>query len=130
MGIYLQGWKVAGHITSLAGTYTLLDGARGWRWPRRPIDGRGGMARMTGTLGWLGRGSLLLRFSLLSLAVLALIALGLGTILQREMERDALHQQADEIAVVVRGVLGPHLESTDVGDRSATRAMVMVGGPG
>ena len=67
------------------------------------------MARVTGTFGWLGRGSLLLRFSLLSLAVLALIAAGLGTVLQREMERDALHQQADEVAVVVQGVLGPHL---------------------
>jgi len=53
---------------------------------------------------------LLLRFSLLSLAVLALIALGLGTVLQREMERDALPQQADEVAVVVRGVFGPHLK--------------------
>jgi len=70
---------------------------------------------MTGTLGWLGRGSLLLRFSLLSLAVLALIAAGLGTVLQREMERDALHQQADEVAVVVRGVLGPHLKAPTLG---------------
>lgn len=63
-------------------------------------------------VAWFRRGSLLLRFSLLSLAVLALIALGLATVLQREMEQDALHQQADEIAVVVQGVLGRHLRAT------------------
>jgi signal transduction histidine kinase len=56
---------------------------------------------------WLGRGSLLLRFSLLSLVVLALIAVGLASVLQREMEHDALVQQADEVATIMAGVI-PH----------------------
>ena len=70
------------------------------------------MARATPWFAWLGRGSLLLRFSLLSLTVLVCIAFGLGTVLQREMEQDALHQQADEVAVVVQGVLGRHVRAT------------------
>jgi len=62
------------------------------------------MERARSWLAWLGRGSLLLRFSLLSLVVLALIAAGLATTLEHEMTQDALRQQADKVAVVVRGV--------------------------
>jgi signal transduction histidine kinase len=61
---------------------------------------------------WFNRGSLLLRFSLLSLVVLSLIAVGLASILQGQMERDALQQKADEVAVIVQGVLGRHLQVT------------------
>src|SRR5207302_9323653 len=50
------------------------------------------------------RGNLLLRFSLLSLVVLLGIGLGLGWILQQQMERTALVQQADEISVVIDSV--------------------------
>jgi len=74
------------------------------------------MAHIVPWVGWFGRRSLLLRFSLLSFAVLALIAFGLATFLQRQMEEDALHQQADEIAVVVQGVLGRHMHYSTVVD--------------
>ena len=67
------------------------------------------MERALSRFAWLGRGSLLLRFSLLSLVALALIAAGLATVLEREMTQDALRQQADEVAVVVQGVFGRHL---------------------
>jgi signal transduction histidine kinase len=60
------------------------------------------------------RRSLLFRFSLLSLAVLLCIALGLGWILQRQMERTALTQQADEIAVVIDSMMGRQLTAQDV----------------
>src|SRR5207302_3914689 len=60
------------------------------------------------------RGNLLLRFSLLSLVVLLGIGLGLGWILQQQMERTALVQQADEISVVIDSVLGRHLKLADV----------------
>src|SRR5690349_3144701 len=76
----------------------------------RPVQiGKRIMARLVSWFGWLGRRSLLLRFSLLSFAVLALIAYGLATVLEGEMEQDALHQQADEVAVVVQGVIGRHM---------------------
>jgi signal transduction histidine kinase len=58
--------------------------------------------------------SLLLRFSLLSLAVLLALALGLGWLLQRQMEQTALVQQADEIAVVVDSVMGPQVTGRDL----------------
>src|SRR5437660_158011 len=67
-----------------------------------------------GWFEWLRRGSLLLRFSLLSLVVLAFIAIGLGTVIQREMEQDALVQQADEVAVVLQGMLGRHLTAASL----------------
>lgn len=60
------------------------------------------------------RSSLLVRFSLLSLAVLLCIALGLGWLIQRQMEHTALVQQADEIAVVVDGALGQKLTVRDL----------------
>lgn len=60
------------------------------------------------------RGSLLLRFSLLTLALLLVIGATLGWILQQQMERSALVQQADEVAVVVSGVLNPRVVSTDL----------------
>lgn len=60
------------------------------------------------------RGSLLLRFSLLSLVVLLFIAAGLGWVLDRQMERTALVQQADEVAVVVEGNLGHHVTRSDL----------------
>jgi signal transduction histidine kinase len=63
---------------------------------------------------WLGRGSLLLRFSLLSLVVLTLIAVGLATMLQRELEHDALVQQADEVATIMDGVVGHHLRPNTI----------------
>ena len=62
------------------------------------------------------RGSLLVRFSLLSLVTLTLIAGGLVWVLQSEIEHNALVQQADEVAVVVDGMLGRHLRATDVVD--------------
>jgi signal transduction histidine kinase len=58
--------------------------------------------------------SLLLRFSLLSGAVLLCIAVGLGAILQRQMEHTALVQQADEIGVVITSDLGRHLTPADL----------------
>src|SRR5437763_788918 len=64
--------------------------------------------------GWLGRRSLLLRFSLLSLVVLTLIAVGLATMLQRELEHDALVQQADEVATIMDGVVGHHLRPNTI----------------
>src|SRR5919197_2844570 len=63
---------------------------------------------------WLGRGSLLLRFSLLSLVVLTLIAVGLATMLQRELEHDALIQQADEVATIMDGVVGHRLRPNTI----------------
>jgi signal transduction histidine kinase len=74
------------------------------------------VARVMSWFGWLGRRSLLLRFSLLSLAVLALIAYGLASVLQEKMEQDALHQQADMVAVVVQGVIGRHMGYPTVND--------------
>jgi len=71
------------------------------------------MGRALSRFAWLSRGSLLLRFSLLSMVALALIAVGLATVLEREMTQDALRQQADEVAVVVRGVFnGPLIKAT------------------
>jgi len=67
------------------------------------------MGRITGLFAWFRRGSLLVRFSLLSLVALTLIAVGLAAALEREMTKDALGQQAGEAAVVVHGVLDPHL---------------------
>lgn len=74
------------------------------------------MERVISWFAWFGPGSLLLRFSLLSLLVLALIAAGLAAVLQHELEQDALRQQADEIAVVVQGVLGRHITATTLLD--------------
>ena len=59
------------------------------------------------------RVSLLLRFSLLSAAVLMLIAVGLASLLEMQLEQDALTQQADEVAAIVQGVVGPHLGPGD-----------------
>lgn len=69
------------------------------------------------------RGSLLLRFSLLSLVVLLCIAVGLGWMLERQMERTALVQQADEVAVVVEGNLGQQVTLSDLdgADRPGAR---------
>jgi signal transduction histidine kinase len=58
--------------------------------------------------------SLLLRFSLLSLVVLLCIALGLGWMLQHQMEHTALVQQANEIAVVLDSGLDGKLTADDV----------------
>ncbi len=69
------------------------------------------MERALSRFAWLERGSLLLRFSLLSLVALALIAVGQAAALEHEMTQDALRQQADEVAVVVQGVLGPRLSA-------------------
>ncbi len=71
--------------------------------------GRAMIAMMMTRFAWLGRGSLLLRFSLLSLVALTLIAVVLATALERELTQDALRQQADEVAIVVQGVFGRHL---------------------
>src|SRR5947209_384447 len=60
------------------------------------------------------RRSLLLRFSVLSLAVLLCIGLGLGWLLDQQMEHSALVQQANEVAVVIDSVLGHHLTAQDV----------------
>ena len=68
------------------------------------------MGRIIGLFAWFRRGSLLLRFSLLSLIALALIAVGLAAALEREMTQDALRQQADEVAVVVHRVLDQHFK--------------------
>jgi signal transduction histidine kinase len=70
--------------------------------------------RISGSVRALGRGSLLLRFSLLSLVALALIALGLGWVLQQQMESNALEQQANEVAVVLEGTMSRHLTARDV----------------
>ncbi len=71
-----------------------------------------GRQRVPSRFARLGRGSLLLRFSLLSMVALALIAVGLAAALEREMTQDALRQQADEVAVVVQGVFGRHMTAT------------------
>lgn len=68
--------------------------------------------RLISGFTWFRQGRLLMRFALLSLVVLALIAVGLVIVLQRATEQNALHQQADEIAVVVQGVLGRHIHMT------------------
>lgn len=71
------------------------------------------MKRLSSLFAPLGRGSLLLRFSLLSFVALALIAVVLSAVLERAMTQDALQQQADEVAVVVQeGVFGRHLTAT------------------
>lgn len=72
------------------------------------------MERVRSWFAWFRRGSLLLRFSLLSFLVLALIAAGLVTVLQRQMQQGALQQQASEVAVVVQGVIGPHLTAASL----------------
>lgn len=72
------------------------------------------MRRIVISLGQLMRRSLLLRFSVLSLVVLLCIAVGLGWVLQRQMEHTALVQQADEVAVVIDSVLGRHLTKQDI----------------
>ena len=72
------------------------------------------MRRVVTSLGRLMRRSLLLRFSVLSMAVLLCIALGLGWVLQRQMEHTALVQQADEIAVVIDSTTGRQLTAKDV----------------
>src|SRR5690348_16743055 len=81
----------------------------------RPVasarDTRRGLS-FTGRL--ITRGSLLQRFSLLSFVVLALIAAGLGWVVQRQMEHTALVQQADEVSVVVNGVFTRHLTPRDL----------------
>ncbi len=68
---------------------------------------------------FMARSSLLLRFSVLTLVLLLIIGAGLGWVLQRQMERTALEQQAAEIAVVVDGVLSRQLAVTDL--QPATR---------
>ncbi len=72
--------------------------------------------RVVSWAAWFRQGSLLTRFALLSLIVLALIAAGLVIALQHETEQNALRQQADEIAVVVQGVLGRHITATALRD--------------
>lgn len=62
----------------------------------------------------LGRGSLLVRFSLLSLVVVTLLAVALGWLIQRQMERTALTQQANEVAVVLDGMLSRQLQPSDL----------------
>ncbi|MBV9280888.1 MAG: hypothetical protein JOZ41_12465, partial [Chloroflexi bacterium] len=62
----------------------------------------------------LGRGSLLLRFSLLTLGVLALIAAGLVWILQQQLQDNALRQQANEVAVVFDGTMARYLKPADM----------------
>ena len=86
------------------------------------------MQRVVSWFGWFRRGSLLLRFSLLSLLVLALIAFGLATALENEMEQDALHQQADEITVIVQGVAGQSLRATTLTPATSPRARAWWGG--
>jgi signal transduction histidine kinase len=61
-----------------------------------------------------GRGSLLLRFSLLSLAVLACIAAGLVWVLQQQVQHNALEQQANEVAVVFDGTMARYLKPADM----------------
>src|SRR5579884_3687430 len=90
--------------------------------PTAQRSGKGdGMRRVVSWFAWFGRGSLLLRFSLLSLLVLALIAVGLAAALQHELEQDALRQQADELAVVVQGVLGRHLTAQSLATAAQPR---------
>lgn len=88
------------------------------RWGNhQPVAARIGNRVMSFIFTWYGRlmrGSLLLRFSLLSLSVLVLIALALGWVLQQEMDHTALVQQADEIAVVVAGGVSPRLAASDL----------------
>jgi signal transduction histidine kinase len=64
------------------------------------------IARVAPRFTRLVRESLLFRFSVLSATVLILIAVGLGLVLERQVEHDALIRQADEVAVVVQDVLG------------------------
>ncbi len=70
------------------------------------------MKHLSSLFAAFNRGGLLLRFSLLSFVALALIAIGLSTVLERAMTQDALRQQADEVAVVVQGVFGHRLTAT------------------
>jgi signal transduction histidine kinase len=55
-----------------------------------------------------------LRFSVLTLVLLVVIGAGLGWVLQRQMERTALEQQAAEVAVVVNGVLSPEVAAANL----------------
>jgi signal transduction histidine kinase len=84
--------------------------------------------RVVSWFGWFGRGSLLLRFSLLSLLVLTLIAAGLAAALQQQMAQDALRQQADEVAVIVQGVLGRHLKAPSLSPATTVRQRAWWGG--
>jgi signal transduction histidine kinase len=58
--------------------------------------------------------SLLMRFSLLSLAVLVCIGGALGWMVQRQMEHTALVQQANEVSAVIEGVLSRHISARDL----------------
>jgi hypothetical protein len=49
-------------------------------------------------------------------------------VLQRELTQDALRQQADEVAVVVQGVLGRHLTATSLTPAARPRARAWWGG--
>src|SRR5438045_1236735 len=60
------------------------------------------------------RSSLLVRFSLLSLVVLLVIGVALGWMLQQQMERTALQQQAAEVAVVIDGVFRRPITAADL----------------
>lgn len=72
------------------------------------------MARIPGPIRHLGRSSLLLRFSVLSFVVLALIAAVLVWVLQQQLERSALDQQANEVAVVFDGTMARYLKPSDM----------------
>lgn len=77
-------------------------------------SGSAPIGHLSGPLRRLGRGSLLLRFSLLSLAVLTLIAAGLAWLLQQQLEDNAMAQQANEVAVVLQGTMARYLKPSDV----------------
>jgi signal transduction histidine kinase len=81
-----------------------LHGMAGFGWVRSPMS----------RLSVLGRGSLLLQFSVLSLTLLALIAVSLGWVIQREMENGALEQQTNEVAAILQGSLNGQLTPTDL----------------
>jgi hypothetical protein len=70
------------------------------------------MKRALSRFAWRGRGSLLLRFSLLSPVALALIAVSVAAVLEHGLTHDALRQQADEVAVVMQGVFDRPLAAT------------------
>ena len=72
-----------------------------------------GMGHVMTRITRLRRGSLLLRFSLLSLVALTLIAVVLATALEHAVTQDAKQQQADEVTVVVQGVFGHTLTRTE-----------------
>jgi two-component system NarL family sensor kinase len=92
--------------------------------PARQARGTAGIGRLRlpiGRLNVLRRGSLLLQFSVLSLTVLALIAVSLGWIIQREMENGALEQQTNEVAAILQGSLNGQLTPADLSANQTPR---------